>query len=139
MIEMQMRVVENNFETRRGGVILAEKAGRRILRIYIGENEARAIDKALNRRFDRRPMTHDLIASILEGLGVEILSVYIDELRDDTFFGKLVLSAPGEGGERRQVIIDSRPSDALALAARAAIPIFASEEVLDEAGEEMDL
>ncbi|NUP91065.1 MAG: bifunctional nuclease family protein [Candidatus Sumerlaeia bacterium] len=139
MIEMQMRVVENNFETRRGGVILAEKAGRRILRIYIGENEARAIDKALNRRFDRRPMTHDLIASIFEGLGVEILSVYIDELRDDTFFGKLVLSAPGEGGERRQVIIDSRPSDALALAARAAIPIFASEEVLDEAGEEMDL
>lgn len=139
MIEMQMRVVENNFETRRGGVILAEKAGRRILRIYIGENEARAIDKALNRRFDRRPMTHDLIASIFEGLGVEILSVYIDELRDDTFFGKLVLSAPSEGGERRQVIIDSRPSDALALAARAAIPIFASEEVLDEAGEEMDL
>ena len=138
MIEMDLRVIENNFEHRRGGVVLAEKGGRRILRIYIGENEARAIDKAINKRFDRRPMTHDLIFSILEGMKVQLLSVMIDELRDDTFFGKLVLQTRN-GGEAQQVIIDSRPSDALALAARAEVPIFASEEVLDEAGEEFDL
>ncbi len=138
MIEMDLRVIENNFEHRRGGVVLAEKGGRRILRIYIGENEARAIDKAINKRFDRRPMTHDLIFSILEGMKVQLLSVMIDELRDDTFFGKLVLQIQN-GGEAQQVIIDSRPSDALALAARAEVPIFASEEVLDEAGEEFDL
>jgi bifunctional DNase/RNase len=138
MIEMDLRVIENNFEHRRGGVVLAEKGGRRILRIYIGESEARAIDKAINKRFDRRPMTHDLIFSILEGMKVQLLSVMIDELRDDTFFGKLVLQTQN-GGEAQQVIIDSRPSDALALAARAEVPIFASEEVLDEAGEEFDL
>lgn len=138
MIEMALRLVECNFEQRRGGVVLSEKGGRRILRIYIGENEARAIDKAVNKRFDRRPMTHDLIHSILEGLDVLLLCVQIDELRDDTFFGKLVLQAGGDG-ETRQVIIDCRPSDAIALAARAEVPIFASEEVLEEAGEEFDL
>ena len=138
MVEMQLRVVENNYETRRGGVVLQEKGGKRILRIYIGENEARAIDKAINQRMDRRPMTHDLLHSIIEGLGGELLSVYIDELRDDTFFGKLVIQGPAGGGEPPQVIVDSRPSDALALAARARVPIFASEEVLEEAGEEFE-
>jgi bifunctional DNase/RNase len=138
MIEMVLRVVENNFELRRGGVVLQEKEGRRILRIFIGENEARAIDKAINNRQDRRPMTHDLVFNVLGGLEAELVSVLVDELRDDTFFGKLVIET-GANGQRRQVIIDSRPSDALALAARARVPIFASEEVLDEAGEEMDL
>jgi bifunctional DNase/RNase len=137
MIEMVLRVVENNFEHRRGGVVLAEKSGKRILRIYIGENEARAIDKAVNKRTDRRPMTHDLIFSVMEGLEAQLVSVLIDELRDDTFYGKLVLQAQN-GDEPRQVVIDSRPSDAIALAARAEVPIFASEEVLDEAGEEFE-
>ncbi len=138
MIEMDLRIVENNFEQRRGGVVLAEKGGKRILRIYIGEGEARAIDKAIHGRSDRRPMTHDLIHSVMEGLGGELVSVLIDELRDDTFFAKLVIQRP-DGEKPQQVIVDSRPSDTLALAARAKVPIFASEEVLDEAGEEFDL
>jgi uncharacterized protein len=138
MVEMELRVVENNIEHRRGGVVLAERGGRRILRIYIGDSEARAIDKAVIGHVDRRPMTHDLIFSVLEGLGATLLSVYIDELREETFFGKLVLQINGDDPPR-QVIIDSRPSDAIALAARARAPIFASEEVLDEAGEELEL
>jgi hypothetical protein len=137
MIEMDLRVVENNFEHRRGGLVLSAKGGSRILRIYIGEGEARAIDKAVNRRTDRRPMTHDLILNVVEGMQAKLLSVLIDELRDDTFYAKLVLETP-DGGQTRQVIIDSRPSDAIALAARAQVPIFASEEVLDEAGEEYE-
>lgn len=138
MIEMQLRVVENNFEHRRGGVVLVEKGGKRALRIYIGENEARAIDKAVNGLEDRRPMTHDLINSVIEGLGARVLSVLIDELRDDTFYGKIVLETRN-GGQSRQVVIDSRPSDAIALAARSRVPMFASEEVLEDAAEDIDL
>jgi len=133
-----MRAVECNFEHRRGGVVLKEINGTRALRIFIGETEARAIDKAIHDRHDRRPMTHDLIANILEGLQATLMAIHIDELKDETFYGKLVIEI-GENDHRRQALIDSRPSDALALAARARVPIFTTDEVLDEAGVELDL
>jgi uncharacterized protein len=76
-----------------------------------------------------RPLSHDLICSIIETLGAKVDSVVITELRSDTFYAKIILKADGE-----ELQVDSRPSDALALAASTQAPIFTEEQVLDEAG-----
>ncbi|MBA7647657.1 hypothetical protein ES703_55434 [subsurface metagenome] len=80
-----------------------------------------------------RPLTHDLLRSVIDVLGATISSIVVSELKNDTFFAKIVLSV--DGG---QMEVDSRPSDALALAVRADVPIFAEEVVLDKAGIMLD-
>jgi len=112
-------------------VLLRENSGRRYLPIFIGNPEATAILYALQGTETPRPMTHDLFKTVLDDLGAKIVSVEITELHDGTFFAELELAR--EGGTYR---VSSRPSDALALAARYAdtVPIYAREEVLDEAG-----
>ena len=76
-----------------------------------------------------RPLTHDLLCSVIEALGATINSIVVSDLKNDTFYAKILLSVDGE-----QMEVDSRPSDALALAVRAEVPIFAEETVLDKAG-----
>ena len=110
-------------------VILKEQAGERYLPIWIGPAEADAIAVKLQSVDVPRPLSHDLLWSVIRSLNASIDSVVINELRDDTFYGRIILNAR-EG----QVEIDSRPSDALALAVRAGAPIFAENTVLDKAG-----
>jgi len=107
-------------------LLLKEIDSQRTLPIWIGINEANAIATSLAEIVPPRPMTHDLLSGILTTLGYTVERVVITEIRDSTFYAVIVLSsASGE------VEIDSRPSDAVALAVRAKAPIFVNEEVLE--------
>lgn len=116
-------------------VLLREDSGSRFLPIFIGSPEATAIVYALQGTETPRPMTHDLFKTVLEGQGIRLERVEITDLRDGTFYAELTLERAGE-----RSVISSRPSDAIALAVRYgdAVPIFASEAVLDEAGVEFE-
>jgi hypothetical protein len=112
-------------------VLLREEAGSRYLPIFIGPPEATAIVYALQGMETPRPMTHDLFKSVLDELGAALRQVIITELHDGTFYAEIEILR--DGTTQR---ISSRPSDALALAARypEPVPIYADEAVLDEAG-----
>jgi uncharacterized protein len=112
-------------------VLLREEDGQRYLPIFIGNPEATAIVYALQGMDTPRPMTHDLFKTVLDEMAVRLQRVIITELHDGTFFAEIELSR--DGGTYR---ISSRPSDAIALAVRYAdtVPIFADEDVLEEAG-----
>ena len=112
-------------------LLLRETAGRRrVVPIYIGGPEAHAIDLALSGTPTARPMTHDLMAEIIEGLGAALERVVVTELRDGTFYAELMLR-DGSGGVQT---LSARPSDAIALAVRTGSQIFAEEALIDEAG-----
>lgn len=111
-------------------VLLKEEGGARYLPIWIGPNEATAIATAMEGVKPARPLTHDLMRSVLDAVGALAVSVVITEMRDAVFFADLTLDS-GDGDE---VKISSRPSDAIALAVRTGTPVFASADVLDEAG-----
>ena len=104
-----------------------EGAGR-LLPIWIGHPEATAILLALQGVDPPRPMTHDLLAGVLEATGFIVERVEVTRLEEGTFYAALVLR-----GEERTVVIDARPSDSIALAVRTGCPIFVAEDVLDEA------
>lgn len=109
-------------------VLLREQSGDRVLPIYIGPEEAKAIALAIEGVPVPRPMTHDLLRDTISALGAAVISVTVTELRDRTFYAELELRIAD-----RAVRVSSRPSDAIALAVRVNAPIYASEEVLDEA------
>jgi bifunctional DNase/RNase len=110
-------------------VLLREQGGeRRVLPIYIGPEEARAIALALEGVSTPRPMTHDLLRDVIGAVDVTVLRITVTDLRESTFFAEIELQS-GEG----TVTVSSRPSDAVALAVRVDAPIFASESVLTEA------
>jgi bifunctional DNase/RNase len=113
-------------------LLLRETGGaRRVLPIFIGGPEATAIALALDNVETPRPMTHDLLKTILDEVGASVERIVVTDLRDSTYFAEIVLTV---GGQVRS--ISSRPSDAVALAVRVGTPIYASEAVLDEAGRE---
>ena len=113
-------------------VLLREQEGERFLPIWIGPVEAMAISSAIDGVEPPRPQTHDLLSSVIEALGATLTRVVVTELRDNIFFADLVLDVEG-----RQVVVSSRPSDAVALAVRTRAPVFARPAVLDEAGIEI--
>lgn len=113
-------------------IILKEHEGERQLPILIGINEALAIDRRLKGLRTPRPLTHDLMASIVEELGADLEQIVISDLKDHTFYAKLVVRINGE-----LVEIDSRPSDAIALGVGDRAPIFVESHVLDEAAKNM--
>lgn len=113
-------------------LLLREREGPRFLPIWIGANEATAIALALEGVEAQRPMTHDLLKTVTETLGALIDRVVVTELRDGTFFADLVMTRNGE-----ELTISSRPSDAIALAARTESPVFVARAVLDEGGVEI--
>ena len=129
MIEMKIDSIRVSLMNYQRVVILKEKAANRYLPIWIGPSEADAIAVKLQNIELARPLTHDLLQSVIGTLGASVNFVVVNELENDTFFAKLSLSVGGE-----QVEVDSRPSDALALAVRAGVPIYAEEAVLDKAG-----
>jgi bifunctional DNase/RNase len=111
-------------------VVLRERGGlRRYLSIFIGAPEATAIAFAVEGVETPRPLTHDLLCALLDTLGAHLERVVVTELRDTTYFAELHVD---QGGAAH--VISSRPSDAIALAARTGCPIFAANEVLVEAG-----
>jgi hypothetical protein len=110
-------------------VILKEKMAERYLPIWIGPAEADAIAVKLQGVTVPRPLTHDLLQAVIDVLGATINSVIVSDLKNDTFYAKIILNI--DGG---QMEVDSRPSDALALAVRAEASIYAEEIVLDKAG-----
>jgi hypothetical protein len=114
-------------------VILKEKEADRYLPIWIGPAEADAIAVRLQEVAVARPLTHDLLRSIIDTLGASVEYVIVNDLSNDTFFARIMLQLDG-----RSLEIDSRPSDAIALAVRAQVPIFAEEGVLDKAGVTLD-
>ena len=114
-------------------LLLREGEGNRYLPIWIGPNEATAIALALQGVEPQRPMTHDLLKVIVGALDAEVTRVDVTELVEGTFFANLVLD---QGG--REVTVSARPSDAIALAARTAAPIFADRDLLEEAGVEIE-
>ncbi len=134
MIEVELVGVRVELPANQPIVLLKEKTGPRYLPIWIGAVEATAIAFALQGVETPRPLTHDLFVDVLEGLDVALDAVHVTELRDGTFFAELRLSSNG-----RSYSVSSRPSDAIAIASRLeSVPIFASEEVMAEAGLEIE-
>ena len=115
-------------QTQASGIILKEQDGDRALPIVIGEYEAQSIALALENLKPPRPITHDLAANILETLGIEMEQVIITELKDNTYYAIIKLNFAGQMFE-----IDSRPSDAIALALRLGTPIFVEDLVMEQA------
>jgi bifunctional DNase/RNase len=113
-------------------VVLQEQATGRLLPIWIGPAEAQAIALALEGIPTPRPMTHDLMKSILEESNLRVESVRVEKIEGRTYFGRLVGRREGSSGETADLSIDSRPSDAMALALRLDVPIFVSESLLQE-------
>ncbi|HEY8449488.1 MAG TPA: bifunctional nuclease family protein [Bacillota bacterium] len=109
-------------------VVLKEKEGKRMLVIAIGIAEATAIALSLEGIKPARPLTHDLMTMLIQRLQARLQRVVIHDLRDDTYIGQIDLET-----ERGVMEIDSRPSDAIALAVRSRVPIYATESVLEAA------
>ena len=114
-------------------VLLREQQGSRYLPIWIGGSEATAIATALEGIEPPRPLTHDLMRSVIDALGGLAVRVTITEMRDSVFYADLALDVSG-----KEVRVSSRPSDAIALAVRTGTPVFAVAEVLDDAGVEFE-
>ena len=129
MIEMSIESVRVSMQNYQRVVILKEKAADRYLVIWIGAAEAEAIAMRLGDVQAPRPQTHDLLRSVIDTLGAQVSHILVNDLTNDTFYARIVLDNHGSPLE-----IDSRPSDAIALAVRAQVPIFAEESVLERAG-----
>lgn len=130
-IEMELVGVRVQLPTNTPILLLRETSGqRRVVPIYIGGPEAHAIDLALSGTPMARPMTHDLFAEVLDGLGAALERVVVTELRNSTFYAELYIRDANGGVQT----ISARPSDAIALAARTGSPIFAEEALIEEAG-----
>ncbi len=129
MIEMTIESIRVSLMNYQRVVLLKEKTADRYLPIWIGPAEADAIAVKLQGVTVPRPMTHDLLCSAIDALGASINHIMVNDLRNDTFYAKVVLNV--DGGEME---IDSRPSDALALAVRVEAPIYVDDSVLDKAG-----
>jgi bifunctional DNase/RNase len=129
LVEMTVESVRVHMLSSQHVVILKAADRDRYLPIWIGPWEANAIAMRLQGMSPERPLTHDLLASMLESLQVHVDRVVVSDLAEETFHARIFMEADG-----RRLEIDSRPSDAIALAVRASTPIFATEAVLDRAG-----
>jgi bifunctional DNase/RNase len=129
MIEMNVEFVRVSMQNYNRVVILKEKESERYLLIWIGPSEAEAIAMRLGDVQPPRPQTHDLLRSVIESLEGHVSYVIVNDLNNDTFYARIVLEHNGQTVE-----VDSRTSDAIALAVRAQVPIYADESVLDRAG-----
>lgn len=114
-------------------ICLQEKDGSRSFQIVIGSFEAREINRKITHQETPRPMTHDLVRNVLRGLEANLERIVIDDLRDATFFAKLVIKQ----GER-ELRIDARPSDAIAIAVAERTPIFVANHVIEEASKAIE-
>lgn len=129
LVEAELTMI--SFDVNQGVPIIflrekSERRPRRILPIWIGVPEAAAISWKINKEKPSRPMTHDLMLNIIRKLGVSVKSIVVHSLKESTFYGRIILEM-----NKEEIEIDSRPSDAIALALRAEVPIYVDEEVLE--------
>lgn len=129
MIEVSIDSVRISLMTQHRVVVLREKGSPRYLPIWIGAPEADAITLRLQGVQVERPLTHDLLTRVFNTLGAEIQYVIVSDLRSDVFYAEIVVEY-----NERELRIDSRPSDAIALAVRAEVPVYVAEKVMDAAG-----
>ena len=114
-------------------VLLKTADGNKFLPIWIGHPEAAAILMKLQSQAPPRPMTHDLLSDMLEQLGAQVIRITVTELRENTFYAQITVAQDGA-----EIEVDSRPSDAIALAIRAEAPIFAANQVIEESAIEFE-
>ena len=124
-VDLAQIVISENREPQL--IVLRERDGERHLPIVIGLHEAHAIDRRVKGVALPRPLTHDLLANVVEQLGAEMEKIVINDIQDGTFFAKLVIR---QGGEL--VEVDSRPSDAIALGVATEVPIYVEDHVLGQ-------
>ena len=129
MIEVVIDSIRVSLMSQQRIVILRERDAERYLPIWIGVYEAESITIALQEVEVARPLTHDLVKNVFNQLNARVVRVEVIALREDTFFGNIVAETDG-----RTLNIDSRPSDALAIAVRAHVPIMVARSVMDTAG-----
>jgi bifunctional DNase/RNase len=128
MVEMQLSRIVVRETADAQCIYLREKDGTREFPIVIGLPEALAIQRCVSGERPPRPMTHDLLASVVESFGATLERVVVSELRNNTFHAHLLLAM---SSEKQIVEVDARPSDGIAFAVRVGAPIFVEEEVLD--------
>jgi hypothetical protein len=133
MQEMHVYGVSFDLVGKQPIVLLKTVEGNKFLPIWIGHPEAAAILMKLQNASTPRPMTHDLLTEILGELNAQVTRVAVTELRENTFYAQVTIQQDGS-----EIEIDSRPSDAIALAVRAAAPIFVAEEVIEESAIEFE-
>ena len=133
MQEMQIYGVSFDLVGKQPIVLLKTAEGNKFLPIWIGHPEAAAILMKLQNASTPRPMTHDLVTEILGQLNAEVVRITVTELRENTFFAQITVQQDGS-----EVEIDSRPSDAIALAIRSDAPIYAAESVIEESAIEFE-
>ncbi len=129
MIEVVVHSVRLSLMSPHKMVILREADQNRYLPIWIGGYEAEAIRIELQGMTVPRPQTHDLLKSVIDAMGARVSHVLVNDLRDDTFFARIIMDKNGQ-----KVEVDSRPSDAIALATRVKVPIFVADSVMERAG-----
>jgi hypothetical protein len=129
MIEVKIHSIRMSLVTQHRVVILKEMNAERYLPIWIGAYEADAIAVELQEVSVPRPLTHDLLRSVVGELGATVTGVLVNDLHDDTFFARIIMDFNG-----RHIEVDSRPSDAIALAVRVKSNIYVDEAVMDKAG-----
>jgi len=127
MVEVELSRIIINERSEQQIIVLKEKGGDRSFPILIGIYEATAIDRGIKEYRTPRPLTHDLICSILRSLNTTVERMVVSDLRNQTFYAKLVLVQNG-----KRIEVDSRPSDAIAIAVQVGAPIFVEEKVLEE-------
>ena len=137
MVEVEIAMVRLDPELKAPIVVLREKEGKteRILPIWVGIFEALAIITEMEDQPVIRPMTHDLLKSVIDEVGAEVVSVLVSDLKDTTFYAEITMHT--ESG--RTIKIDSRPSDAMALALRTDAPIYVAEKVMADSGINPDI
>jgi bifunctional DNase/RNase len=129
MIEVTIDSIRVSLMSQHRIVVLKEENGNRFLPIWIGPFEADAITLQLQGVDAPRPLTHDLLKTVIETLGGEVLHIVISGLEKNTYYARIVLDVDGDTVE-----VDSRPSDAIALGVRVNAPVYVAEEVMDQAG-----
>lgn len=129
MIRVELAAIVINERSDEQVIALREVEGERQFPIVIGMFEAFAIDRIVKGRTSERPLTHDLLASMIGALGGRIIRVAIDDLRDETYYAKVVVRR----GDQEEVLVDARPSDAITLALKAQVPIYVAERVMNAA------
>lgn len=130
MVEVRVESIRVSLMNQQRLVLLREKDGPRFLPIWIGPAEADAITLGLQHTEVERPLTHDLLRGAIEQLGATVNHVIVSELADETYFARIVVTRDGETIE-----IDSRSSDAIALAVRVEVPIYVADAVMAAAGQ----
>ena len=132
MVEVKVDAIRVNLMGSHRVVVLKDLDSNRYLPIWIGQPEADAITVHLTDNKVARPLTHDLIVSIIRDMGASVRYVLVNELRDDTFYARVVVATR----DGKEVSIDSRPSDAIAIAVRVNCSIFVDDDIMSQHGQE---